>query len=471
MKIPLPLLAALALCFCSAPTASSHPHVFVDCALTLVFDDEGLAGFEQHWVMDEMYSSTMLEEYDPDGSSVQGESKLQEVRDIILEGFREYHYYTRVLVDEEERPMESMEDFSMTVENGRLVYDFYLPCPVRASSEACRVMVSLHDETYYKLLTLPTDAIAYRGDEGLEIQHSFEKVERFRYYYDQIVPLGVSVRFRDKASAEGSGGAKAESSVSFPQRFLSRINAWQKEIKSRLTRFARDIRKNPYGKPLGLFLLLSFVYGVLHALGPGHGKSIVCSYFLSRPGKALHGTLMANLITFVHVGSAVTTVLIFYFLFKARGMTSFENASVVLQKASYALLALLGLALAAHKIHELKAMKGKRFGECGSQEARYKSLVAVALATGLVPCPGAAIILIFSITLKILVPGLLAMVCIAVGMGLTTSLFALAAIKSRDALFRWTSRGERLFSISYAVVSLGGALIITIMGVALFLQT
>lgn len=471
MKICISFLAAFVFFFSSGRSAFSHPHAFVDCMLTLVFDDQGLTGFKQRWILDEMFSGYILEEYDPNGDSVLDKSEFEEIRSSILDEFKNYHYFTHVLINGTRYEIQSIDGFSVQVEKGKLVYDFFTPCPVRASSESTDVVVSLYDETYYKLLTLLTDSVTFQGKHELEIEHTVRKIEEFKYYYDQIVPHGVWVRFQAKALAQKEPeSVQASGFDSTFQGFVSLINSWQKQLKTHLTRFGREIRKNPYGKSFWLFLLFSFVYGMLHALGPGHGKSIVCSYFLSRPGNYFHGILMGNLITFVHVGSAVAVVLVFYFIFKTRGMTSFEETSGVLQKISYALLTVLGLVLIVHKVHELKTMRSSRLHQYNPDEVSYKSLLTVALATGLVPCPGAAIILIFAITLKILAPGLLAMVCVALGMGLTTSLFALVTIASRNTIFRAVSRGETLLSVSYAVLSMAGALLITVIGIILFLQ-
>lgn len=82
---------------------------------------------------------------------------------------------------------------------------------------------------------------------------------------------------------------------------------------------------------------------------------------------------------------------------------------------------------------------------------------------------GKALILIFTITQQILLVGLIAMVCVAVGMGATTTLFALFAIASRHTLFRLTARRQKLFTLSHAFISVSGVLGITLIGILLLL--
>jgi nickel/cobalt exporter len=267
---------------------------------------------------------------------------------------------------------------------------------------------------------------------------------------------------------EDQKATKEKSGLQVLQPVFSMLSLWQKKLRGHLTHVSRDIRENPWGRSFLLFLILSFVYGVIHALGPGHGKSIVFSYFLSRPGRYAHGALMGNLITFIHVFSAVTIVLGFYLALKTAGLSSFEDVRGILEKISYAFLMVLGLFLVAYKVHELKAGKLTDLQEYQTVEADLRHLALVAVATGVVPCPGAALILLFTITLDILVPGLIAMVCIALGMGVTTTLFALFSIASRNTIFRVTARRQKIFVLSSTALSLLGACAITMIGSLLF---
>ncbi|CAN2040493.1 nickel/cobalt transporter (NicO) family protein [Candidatus Magnetomoraceae bacterium gMMP-15] len=257
----------------------------------------------------------------------------------------------------------------------------------------------------------------------------------------------------------------------FIQPVLSKITLWQKELRTLLSGFGRDIHKNPYGKSFWLFLMFSFAYGVIHALGPGHGKSIVCSYFISCKGKYIHGIILGYLIMIIHVFSAVIVIFILYFIFQTTGLTSFESVNTSLEKISYGFLIIIGLFLFGHNVYELKAGKFKNIKEDSedSQENNLRNLLIMALATGLIPCPGAALILIFAISLKIFIPGIIAMIFISMGMGLTNTLFALFTIASRNAYFQLASQNQKFLLISHTMLSFTGALAITAIGTLLFI--
>ena len=61
-------------------------------------------------------------------------------------------------------------------------------------------------------------------------------------------------------------------------------------------------------------LAIAFAYGVFHAVGPGHGKAVLLSYFLSQDAKISRGVWMGAQIAFFHVVSAIVIVIIVHLI-------------------------------------------------------------------------------------------------------------------------------------------------------------
>ncbi|SDK42341.1 ABC-type nickel/cobalt efflux system, permease component RcnA [Maridesulfovibrio ferrireducens] len=253
---------------------------------------------------------------------------------------------------------------------------------------------------------------------------------------------------------------KNNHSKSFYDSAITKVILLQKDIRAKLTVFSRDIKKNSFGKSFWFFLLFSFAYGVVHAVGPGHGKSVVCAYFLSRRGTIYTAVFMSWVITLVHVGSATVAVCLAYLLLSS-GMSGFENFNYHLQTASFALVLLIGLWMLFGVIESFFKRNQENRSE-PTKCASLKEITAVAFVTGLVPCPGAAIILVYTLSSGILWAGLTAMLFLATGMALTTSIFALTAAKARSFMDR-AARGKKA-QIFYTAISLSGSLIIISFG-------
>ena len=56
-------------------------------------------------------------------------------------------------------------------------------------------------------------------------------------------------------------------------------------------------------------MAIAAVFGMLHALMPGHGKTVIVSYYLGRPAQLLSSVVTSGILVLTHVGSAVVLVL------------------------------------------------------------------------------------------------------------------------------------------------------------------
>src|SRR3546814_11442520 len=72
-----------------------------------------------------------------------------------------------------------------------------------------------------------------------------------------------------------------------------RISDWSSDVCSsdlaRLRAALAAARDGTSWRPAVAIVMLSFLYGVFHAVGPGHGKAVLGSYSLTPRAQALHG--------------------------------------------------------------------------------------------------------------------------------------------------------------------------------------
>lgn len=60
---------------------------------------------------------------------------------------------------------------------------------------------------------------------------------------------------------------------------------------------------------LPALVALAFLFGIVHAFMPGHGKTVLVSYHLGRAGRLIDGVATGLLLAITHVGMAVVFVL------------------------------------------------------------------------------------------------------------------------------------------------------------------
>src|SRR5215210_1332402 len=91
------------------------------------------------------------------------------------------------------------------------------------------------------------------------------------------------------------------------------------------------------GRPSAIIatIALAVLFGAIHALMPGHGKTVLVSYHLRQPGRLREGLVTGSILALTHVGMAVvlvvTGIAVISRTFASGGRTpAFEIASAAL---------------------------------------------------------------------------------------------------------------------------------------------
>lgn len=246
------------------------------------------------------------------------------------------------------------------------------------------------------------------------------------------------------------------------------IRKSQAQIKDKMSIQTRKLKEEKSPKLLFSVLFLAFLYGLIHAAGPGHGKFITASYFLSRDSSLKKGVIFGNLLSFMHTLSAVIFVLVVYYVLKFSFMSSeFEVINLWMIKISYSLVILIGAGLFIKSLVDMKNSNHSH-GIC-CQATSGEGVVPVSLAVGLIPCPGTIIILLFSISLGILYVGLLSVVAMALGMAVTISIIGVLTILARKVMLKSISSQSHLLDTLHHIMSSLGAFFIMVLGILLLL--
>ena len=133
-----------------------------------------------------------------------------------------------------------------------------------------------------------------------------------------------------------------------PEIKITNIKENPKE-KTLLSNFSKKVKeylvKIENGDDYTLFILLgiSFLYGIIHALGPGHGKSLAFSYFASNKSSYLKAFWISQASAFVHIIGALLLVMVSVFILQSM-LNNFVNDSVeILTKLSAVMIIVLAI--------------------------------------------------------------------------------------------------------------------------------
>ena len=242
---------------------------------------------------------------------------------------------------------------------------------------------------------------------------------------------------------------------------FAKIMFWQQKLNTELTRLVKQLKTDRSWEAFWPLIAVSFFYGVVHAAGPGHGKVVVFSYFVSRRSSIKKGMLLGNLISLFHAVSGVVIVLTLYFVIRTAYLASFEAISQKIKLVSYSLLVVIGLVLLLNSIFNITRHSSHDPEEdIPAKLPDRKGVLPLAMAVGMVPCPGVVIIMLFALSFDLLVIGLTMSLIMALGMAATISLAGLLSILGQEGLLKGFSRKERAQHLIQKGLTIFGSLLI-----------
>lgn len=178
-------------------------------------------------------------------------------------------------------------------------------------------------------------------------------------------------------------------------------------------------------------MAVAFALGAVHALSPGHGKTIVAAYLVGSRSTARHAALLGLTVTLTH------TVTVFLL-----GLATLFVSRYVLPEKIYPLLGTVsGLAIvwvgATLFVVRLRAARGRRrhrHGHVLDRDTGMASLLALGASGGLVPCPSALVLLLSSVALGRIALGLTLLVAFSAGLAVVLMAIGMAAVYAKRLL-------------------------------------
>lgn len=228
----------------------------------------------------------------------------------------------------------------------------------------------------------------------------------------------------------------------------------------------------------GLWLLTgAFFYGVLHAIGPGHGKFIVTTYLSTNKESLLAARVVPFIGSLMQGVSAILFVFILAVWFNlASGDLSTSRWYV--EKISAVMIGAFGAFVIYQALKSLRPPKmtvraikplHQHDEQCGCghhgvgadlAQGDWKTRLGVILAIGARPCSGAIMILMFSNALGIVTWGMAAVMTMALGTALSIMGLSLAVRYARERTVAFFGGGSSLSWLMPLVKIVGGVALI-----------
>ena len=102
----------------------SHPHTFIEVYPTIKITENKTSSIHFKWVIDEMTSSMLIMELDPDMNGIISKDESSYAFENYFSTLQEYNYYTYIKVDNKVVALPTIENFKVTIENHKVCYSF-----------------------------------------------------------------------------------------------------------------------------------------------------------------------------------------------------------------------------------------------------------------------------------------------------------------------------------------------------------
>ena len=260
---------------------------------------------------------------------------------------------------------------------------------------------------------------------------------------------------------------------------------------------------------------ISFVYGIFHAAGPGHGKAVISSYLLANEETWRRGIALSFASALLQALTAVVIVAVAAVLIGATAKMLGDTVRVI-EVVSYTLIVLLGARLLwvkgrgfrhalqkvrsapelaaaesadhAHHVHAADAQchhhdtdeegdvlpwghaHGPEPEELAGPGGWRRGLSAI-VAVGLRPCSGAIIVLVFALAQDLFLAGVASTVVMGIGTAITVATIATLAVAAKAAAKRFAAARVGYGSLILRGVEVGAALAVMMFGVLMLTGT
>ncbi len=193
-----------------------------------------------------------------------------------------------------------------------------------------------------------------------------------------------------------------------------------------------------------LYAVTAFILGMLHALEPGHGKSVVAAYVLGTKADIKDAILLGTTITISHTAVIFLLGVLSLYLLESLNVDLVHDMMSIVGGL---ILIAVGVWIIRHYFHPHEHKVDTK-----------KGVIALGLSAGLVPCPAALAVLLLSISSGNLIDGLIYVAIFSIGLAISLTGLAVAFVESKELIKKYigSKKITKLPLISGSVIILIG---------------
>ena len=432
------------------------------------------------WTFAGEFTKELLQIYDTNLDASFNEKELQQIQIALLDYLKAKNFLTFISYDKQinqkSNPFE-IKDYKISFKNKTLSFEYNIDLNYKIYDKNILYLKIIDDENYF-------DIVFNDKKQLMNIPYKISKSSSMNDVKFTIDAPDLKVQEEKKEEIDTSKIEEKKEEI--------KKEEIQEEIVKQtiLDKFVLNIKKNLLAIQNGedktalLFLFMaSFIYGVIHSVGPGHGKALAFSYFSSQKSSYFEAFIISLATAFVHIFGALILVVISVFLLESVMNRFMEDSISYITSLSAVIIMFLALYILYRKL-------AKKSSSCACCSVELKTTIFMTkpnnsinfikttlnkpvilqsrskkqdlifvLTAGIIPCPGTVLLFVYAFLLKTYFAVALASISISFGMATVIFVSSFLGVSLNKASQKSTKLINTLEIVSPIVMFILGLLL------------
>lgn len=452
---------------CSIYTPKTHVSIQIKA------DKENIKTLKVNWVFANEFTKELLQIYDTNLDGTFSAKELAVIESYLVDYLVQKNFITTISYDKqinEKSNSFEIKDYKMSYQNSTLSFEYNIDLNYKIYDKNILYIKIIDDQNYFDIVFADKKQLMY-------IPYKISKTTNMNdvsFLIDAPTLISKEENIKEEIVEEKIEN-KEEKVVEKTQTVLEKFT-------NNIKKYLIDIQN---GNTLALVFLLmaSFIYGVIHAFGPGHGKALAFSYFSSQKSSFFEAFVISLFTAFIHIIGAFAIVLFSVFILQSVLNRFMEDSILYITSFSALVIMLLAIYILFRKLSKKSCvccsvdLKTTNFSLIPSNinfvktatnkpvitpfRTKKQDLIFV-LTAGIIPCPGTVLLFVYAFLLKTYFAVILASISISFGMAFVIFISSFLGVSINKA----SRKSTKLVNI----LEIASPIFMFVLGLVLFLN-
>ena len=456
---------------CSIYTPKTHVSIQIKA------DKENIKTLKVNWVFANEFTKELLQIYDANLNATFDEKELAIIETALTDYLKPKNFITSISYDKqinEKSNFFEIKDYKMSYKNSTLSFEYHIDLNYKIYDKNILYIKIIDEQNYFDIVFADKKQLMY-------IPYKISKTTNMNdvsFLIDAPTLISKQENTKEEIVEE-----KIESKEIKEEKIAEKTPTILEKFTNNIKKYLTDVQNGDY-LALVFLLMASFIYGVIHAFGPGHGKALAFSYFSSQKSSFFEAFVISLVTAFIHILGALFIVLFSVFILQSVLNRFMEDSILYITSFSALIIMFLALYILYRKLSKKSCscccsvdLKTTNFTAVSSNmnfvkvvsnkpviipiRSKKQDLIFI-LTAGIIPCPGTVLLFVYAFLLKTYFAVILASISISLGMAFVLFVSSFLGVSLNKA----SQKSAKLVNI----LEIASPIFMFILGLLLFLN-